>query len=200
MTTIFSTLKHSDDVGLGADGQHQTGQNRQIYYEIFSNKNIDLSVSVSDSSPDTDVDFDLSDILKRAVNTVREKTHLRQNPNVQLNSKYPCSICYKNVNRNQKAIFCSICQKWVHKKCNGTSVREYEYQKFIKKFLINFQLSAVLSALGISFVLLGITETKQQIGKEFISNVNIDNYLLYTEPSRSPAGGVAIYINNKLIM
>ena len=60
------------------------------------------------------------------------------------------------------------------------------------------QLSAVLSALGIPFDVLGITETKQQIGKEFISNVNIDNYLMYTQPSKSSAGGVAIYINNKL--
>ena len=59
------------------------------------------------------------------------------------------------------------------------------------------QLSAVLSALGISFDLLGITETKQQIGKEFISNVNIENYLMYTQPSKSSAGGVAIYMNKK---
>ena len=49
------------------------------------------------------------------------------------------------------------------------------------------QLSAVLSALRISFDLLGITETKQQIGREFISNVNIDNYLMYTQPSKSSA-------------
>ena len=59
------------------------------------------------------------------------------------------------------------------------------------------ELSAVLSALGISLDVLGITETKQQIGKEFISNVNIDNFLMYTQPSKSSAGGVAIYINNK---
>ena len=58
------------------------------------------------------------------------------------------------------------------------------------------EFSAVLSALGISFDVLDITETKQQIGKEFISDVNIDNYLMYTQPSKSSAG-VAIYINNK---
>ena len=60
------------------------------------------------------------------------------------------------------------------------------------------ELSAVLSALGISSDVLGITETKQQIGKEFISNVKIDNYLMYTQPFKSSAGGVAIYINNKV--
>ena len=59
------------------------------------------------------------------------------------------------------------------------------------------QLSAVLSALGIPFDVLSITETKRQIGKEFISNVSIDNYLMYTQPSKSSAGGVAISINNK---
>ena len=59
------------------------------------------------------------------------------------------------------------------------------------------QLSAVLSALGTSFDVIGITEMKQQIGKEFISNVNINNYLMYTQPSKSSADGVAIYINNK---
>ena len=76
MTTVFSSLKHSDNVGLGADGQQQTRQNRQIYSENFSDKNTDRSLS--DSSPNIDVDFDLSDILKRAVNTVREKTHFGQ--------------------------------------------------------------------------------------------------------------------------
>ena len=51
-----------------------------------------------------------------------------------------------------------------------------------------FELSAVRSALGISFDVLGITETKQQIEKVFISNVNNDNYLMYTQPSKSSAG------------
>ena len=63
--------------------------------------------------------------MKHAVNNVREGTHLRHSSNIQFNSKYPCSICYKNVKKNQKAIFCSICKKWVHRKCNGT-VREYD--------------------------------------------------------------------------
>ena len=41
-------------------------------------------------------------------------------------SKYPCRICSKNVNQNQQAIFCSKCSQWHHRKCNGTSVSEYE--------------------------------------------------------------------------
>ena len=118
-TTLQKGQSRFDGYSLGADDQQQTRQNCQIYSEIFSDENINLSVS--DSLPNTDVDFDLSEILKRAVNTVREMTHLRQNSNVQFNSKYPCSICYKNLNKSQKTIFCSICQKWVQRKCNGTS-------------------------------------------------------------------------------
>ena len=53
----------------------------------------------------------------------------------------------------------------------------------------------MFSALGVSFDLLGISETKQQTGKHFISNVNIEGYHIYTQPSRSVAGGVAICVN-----
>ena len=38
---------------------------------------------------------------------------------------YPCGICQKNVNQNQKGIMCSVCKHWVHIKCNGTSVEYY---------------------------------------------------------------------------
>ena len=113
MTTVFPTRNHSDDAGLAVDDQQQTRQNRQIYSEIFSDENIDLSVS--ESLPNTDVDFDFGKILKCAVNNMTEGTHLRHISNIQFNLKYPCSICCKNVNKNQKAIFCFICQKWVQK-------------------------------------------------------------------------------------
>ena len=56
----------------------------------------------------------------------------------------------------------------------------------------------MLSALGVSFDLLGISETKQQTGKNFISNVNIEGYHIHTQPSKSAAGGVAIYVKDKL--
>ena len=56
----------------------------------------------------------------------------------------------------------------------------------------------MLSAAKTKFDLIGITETKQQINKDFIKNVNLDGYQMYTEPSNSNAGGVAIYMNNKL--
>ena len=44
---------------------------------------------------------------------------------------YPCGICQKNVNNNQKAIECSLCLHWIHIKCNGTTNEEYsEIMKF----------------------------------------------------------------------
>ena len=46
--------------------------------------------------------------------------------------------------------------------------------------------------------MLGITETKEQIGKAFTTNVNIDEYHMHTQPTKSAPGGVAIYVNNKL--
>ena len=60
------------------------------------------------------------------------------------------------------------------------------------------QLCTMLSALGVSFDLLEISESKQQAGKNFISNVNIEGYHIHTQPSKSAAGGVAIYLKDKL--
>ena len=30
------------------------------------------------------------------------------------------------MNKNQKAIFCTFCLNWIHRKCNGTSNKEYD--------------------------------------------------------------------------
>ena len=45
------------------------------------------------------------------------------------------------------------------------------------------QLQNVLSAAKIDFDLIGITETKQQVDKDFLVNVNITGYHMYTQPS-----------------
>ena len=48
--------------------------------------------------------------------------------NTTVNAKhpYPCGICFKNVNFNQRAIECTECNYWVHITCNGTSLTEYK--------------------------------------------------------------------------
>ena len=51
---------------------------------------------------------------------------------LQLNSykssckvSYPCGICKKKVNKNQKAIRCDNCGLWVHSSSNDTTNEEY---------------------------------------------------------------------------
>ena len=65
-------------------------------------------------------DFDLINMIKLAI------TKLKSN-NIKLRkaqtAKYPCSICDKNCMVD--AIFCTHCNKWVHRKCNATSKQEY---------------------------------------------------------------------------
>ena len=55
----------------------------------------------------------LTDSIKQSNNTINA-TH-----------PYPCGICKKNVNKNQKAIECTQCNQWIHIKCNGTSLEDY---------------------------------------------------------------------------
>ena len=43
-----------------------------------------------------------------------------------------------------------------------------------------------------------VTETKQQVEKDFITNVDLDGYCVYTQTSNSNTGGVALYSNKKL--
>ena len=39
--------------------------------------------------------------------------------------KYPCGLCEKPVAKNQKAIVCDLCNKWVHCRCNNVPLSEY---------------------------------------------------------------------------
>ena len=36
--------------------------------------------------------------------------------------KFPCSICNKSVQKNQNALQCDKCDKWVHRKCEGMPI------------------------------------------------------------------------------
>ena len=58
-------------------------------------------------------------ILKLNSNKLMKKKKFRA-------SKYPCSVCEKNVNKNQKAIQCSQCELWSHASCNGIGKSEYK--------------------------------------------------------------------------
>ena len=49
--------------------------------------------------------------------------HIQLNPGPKTTKapKYPCGICHKNVNSNQKAMECENCLTWFHTKCIGMS-------------------------------------------------------------------------------
>ena len=40
---------------------------------------------------------------------------------------FPCRICHRAVARNHKAVFCDICEYWVHLKCNYLTKSTYEH-------------------------------------------------------------------------
>ena len=87
-----------------------------------------------------------------------------------------------------------------------TSLKEYEYlteeddgipwQCLLRKHFFLFhvntrslsknfdQLLSVLSSSKINFDVIGISEIKQKTGMGFLVNVDINNYFMYTQPSK----------------
>ena len=49
-----------------------------------------------------------------------------------------------------------------------------------------------------TFDIVGISETKEQVRKGFLTNVNLKGYAFYSQPSDSSAGGVGLYIKTNL--
>ena len=52
--------------------------------------------------------------------------------------------------------------------------------------------------INIPFDIIGISETKQQINKDFLVNVDMQAYSMVTQPSKNSCGGCAIYVNSQL--
>ena len=59
------------------------------------------------------------------IETIKQNKGLYQNT-INAAHPHPCGICQKNVNQNQKYLVCMTCKYWIHIKCNGSSVNEYE--------------------------------------------------------------------------
>ena len=59
------------------------------------------------------------------------------------------------------------------------------------------ELQLLLTALKSQFDVIGISETCEQ-SKGFLTNVNLDGYILHSQPSKSSAGGVALYVKSNL--
>ena len=60
------------------------------------------------------------------------------------------------------------------------------------------ELHSLLYSTKIPFDVIGVTETKQLVNKDFLTNVNIEDYQLHTQPTRSSCGSVAMYIKKAL--
>ena len=60
------------------------------------------------------------------------------------------------------------------------------------------ELMTILLMSKIKFEFIDITESKQQVGKGFIVNVDMEGYHTCNQPSKSVSGGVVIYVNSNL--
>ena len=59
-------------------------------------------------------------------------------------------------------------------------------------------LQTILALMNSPFHVLGISETRENYSSGFKMNNNFDGYILHSQPSRSAAGGVAIYTRHTL--
>ena len=91
-------------------------------YSKLNNPSDLTSEGDSQTSMINNADVDLIDKIKVAINKLKNKN---QKPRKTRAAKFPCSVCDKNCNINQEAIFCTHCDQWVHRKCNATSKQEY---------------------------------------------------------------------------
>ena len=89
----------------------------------------DISIpTIGDDSDTNSAEYtDLADIIRHALVNIKAGQHKNFRPQRhERNHKFPCPICDKNCNENQQSIYCSQCNNWVHRKCNGTSKAEFD--------------------------------------------------------------------------
>ena len=67
--------------------------------------------------------LDLSDIINNAVTSLKLQSDKKNKPKRKY--KFPCGICEKSVNKNQKSIYCDNCGLWIHKSCEGLTDGEF---------------------------------------------------------------------------
>ena len=70
---------------------------------------------------DNKLAYIISDIISNL------KSQQNQSRKSKRRYKNPCSVGFKSVNNNQKAVQCDQCDLWSHASCNGISKTEYEF-------------------------------------------------------------------------
>ena len=68
--------------------------------------------------------IDLSNIINNAVAKLRLSFDKSRNK-PKRKFKFPCGICEKSVNKNQKSVYCNSWNHWVHKLCEDLSDDEF---------------------------------------------------------------------------
>ena len=55
-----------------------------------------------------------------------------------------------------------------------------------------------VSVINVPFDIIDISETKHQINKDFLVNVDMQGYSMYAQPAKNSCGGCAVYANSQL--
>ena len=93
---------------------------------IFSTKPDSPSGSQLEKELDTVyIDPDLAHIISTVVSSTESNQTAKLKSKKPRTCNFPCSVCGKNVNKNQKAIECSKCLMWSHASCNRVGKSEY---------------------------------------------------------------------------
>ena len=78
----------------------------------------------------SDDSLDLFDIVTNVVTKLNSQiVYKKAKPKRKF--KFPCGICDKSVNKNQKSIYCNNCGLWVDKSCEGLT--DGEFQKLVEE-------------------------------------------------------------------
>ena len=66
-----------------------------------------------------------SDLIKKCI--IHNKNQKNKKPAKK--PKFQCGICNFGVKHNDKAIFCTLCDKWSHISCSDVSIDEYRHMQ-----------------------------------------------------------------------
>ena len=72
-----------------------------------------------------------SDFLIQSVRANKNFLKSKNLTNINREIKYPCSMCNYDVKHNDKALYCTTCEHWIHIKCNQTTLEEYKSMQMI---------------------------------------------------------------------
>ena len=81
-------------------------------------------------TPGPSLSVDLSDTINNAVAKLRLPFDRSRNK-PKRKFKFPCGICEKSVNKNQKSVYCNNCNHWVHKSCED--LPDNEFQRLVEE-------------------------------------------------------------------